>query len=286
VFRRLLLGLLAARLVRPPGETCRVDLECHPGLPYHRNMLWKVALYAGIRLRPYRGGEPADAARPTVRLFWPQVDPAAAPAREPPACWWRGALNGGSRDTSKRTVARVFGEVFGYPLALDPVVHVGPCLAKSNGGSRQDGRVLDCPVAEVDPALAYQVLVDNRAEDGALREFRVPVIGGEIPFVYVKRRSLGARFSNTNLAVSVVAPGEVFSEPERARLLAFCRAMRLDLVELDVLRDRGDGRVYVVDANRPAWGPPRPMRTADAVRAVRAYAAAFARLAGQAGRSP
>jgi hypothetical protein len=101
--------------------------------------------------------------------------------------------------------------------------------------------------------------------------------------VYVKRRSLGARFTNTNTAVSVVPPEDVFCEPERARLLTFCRAMRLDLVELDVLRDRGDGRIYVVDANRPAWGPPRPMRTADAVRA---YAAAFAWLVGQAARSP
>ena len=49
-------------------------------------------------------------------------------------------------------------------------------------------------------------------------------------------------------------------------------------IQLTVLRDTGDGRIYVVDVNPSAWGPPRPLPTVDAVRAVRAYAAALARL--------
>jgi glutathione synthase/RimK-type ligase-like ATP-grasp enzyme len=110
-------------------------------------------------------------------------------------------------------------------------------------------------------------------------DHRVPVVGGEIPLVYLKRRPLRDRFSNTNLRVGLADAGEVFSAAERERLLAFCRAMGLDLGEIDVLRDAGDGRIYVVDVNRTAWGPPRSMRTADAVRAVRAYAAALSRLA-------
>jgi hypothetical protein len=297
-FRALLLALLAARLARPACETCRVDLECWPGVPYHRHMLWKVALYAGMRLVPYQGGGPAGGAgRPRLRLLWPEVPAApegASTRPPPPGEWWRGALNGASREPDKRTVERVFEATFGYGLAVDPTAHRGPCAAKSNRGSAHDGRVIDCPIPEADPALAYELLVDNRTPGGdAVLDLRVPVIGGEVPFVYLKRRPLGARFSNTNSAVALAAPEDVLLDGELGRLGVFCRAMGLDLGELDVLRDRGSGRVYVVDANRPAWGPPRPLRTADAVRAVRAYAAAFARLAARAaaadegrGRSP
>ena len=288
-FRALLLGLLAARLARPAREACRVDLECWPGVPYHRHMLWKVALYAGTRLLPYRGEEPAGGAgRPRLRLLWPEVLAApegAPPPPSPPAGWLRGALNGGSREPDKRTVERVFGETFGYPLAVDPTAHRGPCVAKSNRGSTHDGRVVECPIPAADPALAYELLVDNRAGPGAdaVVDLRVPVVGGEVPFVYLKYRPLGARFGNANSAVALAEPGDVLLDGELERLGAFCQALGLDLGELDVLRDRGSGRVYVVDANPTAWGPPRPLRTGAAVRAVRAYAAALARLAGRTG---
>jgi hypothetical protein len=46
-----------------------------------------------------------------------------------------------------------------------------------------------------------------------------------------------------------------------------------------VLRDRGDGRIYIVDVNGRPFGPPKPIATGDAVRAVQAYAAAVVRLA-------
>jgi hypothetical protein len=290
-FRALLLALLAARLARPAREACRIDLECWPGVPYHRHVLWKVALYAGARLLPYRGeGHAGGAAgrRHRLRLFWPEV-PCASEGVSPPAGWCRGALNGGSRGTDKRTVERVFEATFGYALAVDPTAHRGPCVAKSNVGSAHDGRVIECPIPEADPALAYELLVDNRADADAdaVLDLRVPVVGGEVPFVYLKRRPLGDRFSNTNNAVAIAEPGDVLLNGELERLRAFCRAMGLDLAELDVLRDRSSGRIYVVDANIPAWGPPRPLRTGAAVRAMRAYAAALARLAaGRAGAPP
>ena len=183
-------------------------------------------------------------------------------------------------DVSKRNVERVFAEVFGYALAVDPTTHAGPCVAKSDRrNSAHDGRVIDCPIAEADPELAYERLVDNRLEEAGFLDLRVPVVGGVIPFVYRKHRPLHDRFSNTNLWVGLAAAEEVFSGGERELLRAFCGAMGLDLGELDVLRDAADGRIYVVDVNPTAWGPPRPLRTADASRAVRAYAAAFVRLA-------
>jgi hypothetical protein len=141
-----------------------------------------------------------------------------------------------------------------------------------------DGRVLHCPIAEADQRLAYERLIDNRANENTVLDLRVPVVGREIPFVYLKYRPVADRFSNTNHRVVLAAAEEIFSEEERARLRAFSLAMGLDLGELDVLRDTEDGRIYVVDVNASAWGPPQPLLAADAVRAVRAYAAALARL--------
>jgi hypothetical protein len=288
-FRSLLLALAAARLGRPSSERCGVDLECFPGLPYHRHMLWKVAFYAGARLVPYGGGETGSVRRPRLRLVWPDQTATAAGEprrRRPPPPWWEGALNAGADDESKRKVEREFARVFGYGLAVDPTVHEGPCVAKSDRlNGAHDGRVVACPIAEADPALSYQRLLDNRADADTVLDLRVPVVGGEIPFVYRKYRPLRDRFSNANTAVGIAEPADVFSEVERAKLVALARAMGLELGgELDVLRDARDGRIYVVDANWTSWGPPRPVRTGDAVRAVRAYAAALARLAARADR--
>jgi hypothetical protein len=57
--------------------------------------------------------------------------------------------------------------------------------------------------------------------------------------------------------------------------LRLCREMRLDFGELDVLRDRHDGRIYVVDVNRTPWGPPRTLGTRGALRAIDLVAEAF-----------
>ena len=286
-FRSLLLALAVARLGRPASERCGADLECFPGLPYHRHMLWKVAFYAGARLVPYGGEATANARRPRLRLVWPDQTATAAgePRRPPPSLpWWEGALNARADDESKRKVEREFARAFGYGLAVDPTVHVGPCVAKSDRlNGAHDGRVVECPIAEADPALTYQRLLDNRADADTVLDLRVPVVGGEIPFVYRKYRPLRDRFSNANTAVVIAEPADVFSEAERAKLVALARAMGLELGgELDVLRDARDGRIYVVDANWTSWGPPRPMRTSDAVRAVRTYAEALARLAARA----
>ena len=57
---------------------------------------------------------------------------------------------------------------------------------------------------------------------------------------------------------------------------AFAAAMHLDYGGLDILRDRHDGRIYIVDANKTDMGPPAAMRGQDKLTAMRALAEAFA----------
>ena len=278
-FRLLMSPLGLARLARL-GRTRRCAIECYPGLPNHKEVIWKVAFCTGARLLAYRGDRGRAAAdRPLLRLYW-GGDTAAAPGdRLPPAPEWRRALNAGLLDTGKRNVAAVFARAFGYGLAVDPRTHEGPCVAKSDRNSAHDGRVLDCPTSRVEAGTAYELLVDNRSDERTVVDIRVPVVGGEMPFVYLKYRPLGDRFRNANSRVEIAPTGRVLSRVERARIRAFCRAIGLDLGELDVLRDAADGRIYIVDVNHMPFGPPRPMRPADASRALRSYGEALLRLA-------
>ncbi|MFO1067741.1 MAG: hypothetical protein U1E14_04375 [Geminicoccaceae bacterium] len=272
-FRALVLRLAAARLLGR-GPRARFDLACYPTVPNHKEIMWKVALLAGIGLAAHGGGTvPAAGRRPQVGVIWGGV------RRAPPVSLLPVALNRRLRDTSKSQVGRIFAETFGYALAVDPTTHAGDCVAKSDGNAAHDGRVIRCPIAVADPGLSYQRLVDNRTDDGAVLDFRVPVLGGEIPFVYLKYRPLEGRFRNVNGRVALAETAAVLSAAEQQGIRTFCHAIGLDLGELDVLRDRGDGRIYIVDVNGRPFGPPKPIATGDAVRAVQAYAAAFVGLA-------
>jgi hypothetical protein len=276
-FRSLTLGLLARRLLRP-RRARPVDVECHPGTPNHKELIWKVALLAGFRLLPpVRTPPPGQGRR--VLLYWGGLTGLPPASHHWPRPEWVHALNADIRDTGKRNVARVFAQAFGYDLAVDPTRHVGLCVAKSNADSAHDGRLLECPIAAADPRLAYQMLVDNRAGPDEMLDLRVPVVGDELPFVYLKRRPIDARFANRNNSVEVAAIGDVFSAVEQTSIKTFCPAMALDLGELDILRDARTDRIFIVDVNSMPFGPPRPIAFRDAIRAITLYTDAFSRLA-------
>ena len=276
-FRALALALLGRRLLRRPWQGS-ILVECYPGLPRHKEVIWKVALLAGMRLARPSGARHADEVR-RLRLHWggrTGLDP-TAPASPTPD--WAYAVNARVRDTGKRHVAQVFAATFGYNLAIDPTEHVGPCVTKSNANSAHDGRVLDCPMPTADPQLAYEILVDNRVNEREVLDLRVPVVGDELPFVYLKRRPIGTRFANRNSVVEFGSTDALLSPGEQASIREFCRSMALDLGELDVLRDAGSGRIFIVDVNSMPFGPPKPIAHRDALRAITLYSHALLRFA-------
>ncbi len=184
-------------------------------------------------------------------------------------------INARLRSVEKRTVVACFEETFGYSLSVDPLEFAGPCVAKSNLNAQHDGRLLEAPIAEADPSLVYQRLVDNVAGlfrgEAVICDFRLPVILGHVPFAYLKFRPQASRFSNTNLFVKLAAVTDVLTVREVDLCLEFCRRLGLDYGEIDVLRDRNDGRLYVVDANNRSFGPPKglhPMESDIALRLI------------------
>lgn len=165
-----------------------------------------------------------------------------------------GWINGHCRDISKRTIQRIFEAIFGYPLAIDPLTHQGVCLRKSNRNYVKDAVVVDCPVpaAEIDEQSVYERLVDSRADELGIVELCPSVVGGAV--VSVRRWIRPDWFHSRQLSTvildeTVVIPGSVFSHRELEQLSAFCTAIGLDFGELNVMRDREDGRIYIIDAN-------------------------------------
>jgi hypothetical protein len=159
-------------------------------------------------------------------------------------------INGRCLDISKHTVSQRFEEVFGYSITVDPATHTGTAVQKSDENGTHDGEVITCPLprSSIEDEKVYQKLIDTRTEDGLFVDYRVAVCGRLIPLVLLTYRPSSDRFKETHHWET--APIEdVFTESERAQLRDFVDAMHLDYAELDVLRDREDGRIYVVDAN-------------------------------------
>jgi hypothetical protein len=177
-------------------------------------------------------------------------------------------INCNCLDVSKSKVARVFEDVFGYALSLDPTQWQGEAVEKSELNGAHDGRVITCP-AERRDGKVYEHVIANSDNGQFIEDFRTPMVGGEIALVYIKQRAMCYRFANTNDRVLLRRPEQIFSLEERAKLKEFCQAMQLDWGGLDVLRDRNSGKIYVVDVNKTDMGPPTALPLIEQVRSVR-----------------
>lgn len=155
-------------------------------------------------------------------------------------------------DISKEHVADVFEKVFRYSLRVDPVTHVGPAIEKSNVNGTHDGRVIDCPIASSDivSGQSYQRLVDSTFDGTTSEDLRIAYVLGEIALVYHKYKPLSDRFGTHYLRVDVKRAADVFSQDEINLIIKFCETMGLDFGAVDVMRDKHDGRIYIVDVNK------------------------------------
>ncbi|MET0546243.1 MAG: hypothetical protein ABWZ40_08025 [Caulobacterales bacterium] len=177
-------------------------------------------------------------------------------------------------DVSKTRVTRAFEEAFGYSLAVDPRSSEGPAVEKSEDNGVHDGRIVHTPVEPL-RGRVYQKLIDNQIRDGVVADLRTPTIGGRPICVFIKERPIDHRFSNDNTRVTLHRIEDIFSPGEIECLTRFANALSLDWGGLDVLRDRNDGRIYVVDANKTDMGPPLLLPLRQKLQATRWLSDAF-----------
>ena len=112
--------------------------------------------------------------------------------------------------------------------------------------------------------------------DFVVEDLRTCTVDGEPVLVFRKRRPLERRFANENVSVDWVRPQEVFTPAEIDLIRRFTSEIRLDWGGVDVLRNKKDGRIFIVDANKTDMGPPVALPLGQKLRATRLLARAFA----------
>ncbi|MDQ3697673.1 MAG: hypothetical protein M3373_06570 [Gemmatimonadota bacterium] len=184
-------------------------------------------------------------------------------------------LNLHCNDVSKRRVDQAAFDAFGYDIRVDPRRYCGPCVRKSDENALHDGTIIDCPVPAAESGYVYQRVIDNRIDDGTVEDVRLPVFGSILPFAYRKYRPVRDRFANRNARVVLASTEEVMDRTELQAVLGFCSSMQVEYAEIDVLRDRSDGRLYVIDVNPTPYGPPNHLSATDVKRAMALMDGAF-----------
>jgi len=226
---------------------------------------WYLLPVLANRARMKRTGDFARA--DAVFYFEDQtvVEPPQVPAGS------KKAFNFGCHDISKSKVGEVFKQVFGYDLAVDPRTYKGKIAVKSEINGAHDGYAAIAPLPPehpYNPKLVYQRLIDNTVDDKWAEDMRCPITGGDIDIIFVKRRPLKSRFANLNSSVTLQSPDELLSTEERANIKKFAAAMGLDWGGMDILRNKEDGKIYIVDVNKTDMGPPIALSMKDKSKAT------------------
>lgn len=257
----------AARLAGTGG-----DIVCAPERPQAHSVLFHITRRLGLRVHT-RAVDHAEA-------FVFSLD---ATYRTPPPDLVRVArrrlvVNLACTDISKRAVAAAYEATFGEPLAIDPRVFHGLAVAKPELNSSGPGEIVRCPT-QPRPGTAYQRLVDNVTAPDVAEVVRAPVFAGTIPFVWVHRDAVAERFRHRgDRRSSVVDTALLMTSEESQAVASMCARLGADYAEVDVLRDRPTGQIFVVDVNSTPWtynALPARVRERTYEGCAEAFAAAF-----------
>lgn len=270
--------LMAARA--SSGRPVRQPVYFYPEGPHPYTVCYRTLHRLGIN--PVRGWPTPQA--PGLVFVWKDDTYVTAPsAQEMSRAAGSTLINGACLDISKERVDTVHQQVLGYALAVDPTTFTGKMAVKSNLNGAHDGQELTGPLASPSTDSVYQRVVNNRPKKvpapltnrDVVCDIRVAIFGGQAGFAYLKYRPIENRFSNTNSLVEITQLSDAFSQQEIELIEAFCLAFGLDYGEIDVVRDAGDGRIYILDINKTPLGPPNGLPETQRERAIEMYCQAF-----------
>jgi hypothetical protein len=257
----LWLSDIAARSGRMPPV-----VVAYPDLPSRRTTLHKVCRANRWELTNVPRKNPLV----TIRFEDATVKAEPMPTAVVGRVW-----NAACTDISKTTLDKHHADIFGYGVCLDPTSHVGPLLEKSNGNAAHDGVERQGPWHKVLADKVYQRIIDNRDESGRVLDLRLVFVCGLTPVTYLKYKSEADRYSNETTAAALAATEDLFSTIELNHITLLMNRLGVDVAELDILRDRSSGQIFVVDVNPTPWGPPAGLNAQDTQRAIADVAAAF-----------
>ncbi len=182
-------------------------------------------------------------------------------------------INLHSRDISKVFVDKAFKKVFGYSTFIDPKSYTGKIVKKNDINAIHDGTILQGPVKTTEDGFIYQILINNAGPGDTVIDIRVPIVNGTIDFVYEKFKPVDNRFGHPSKSV-VRKIEDMLSTKEIELLNKLCDEMQLEFGEMDVLRNKDDGKIYVIDVNNTPQFQ-RKLIKEDEKTALHKIAAAF-----------
>ena len=229
--------------------SARKKILFYPDIPWETSVVNQICLQQGYRITNNINGKYDLAFKWKDTTFYQPDDKLKRIAET------RQVINIGFNDIRKKHVDAVFKEVFGYFTRVDPLTFTGKCVRKSDKNAVHDGQIIECPIADPDPESIYQKLIDNQIDAVSTMIMRVPIYKGAIPMMYILTKPVEARFSEYNSSRRLVSEiSEFLTQEEQRNILLFSERMGIDYGELDVLRDRSDGKIYILDANNTPDG--------------------------------
>jgi hypothetical protein len=236
-----------------------------PGFPLPFNYtMAHICARLGLRMKKQRSE------RTKLAIYWKDAS-VLSPPQQPTGLR---CVNAHCLDITKAHVAKTFEDIFGYSHTVDPAKPQGLIVRKSNLNGMHDGILIETP-ASPEPGYVYETVIDNQINDGFIEDIRVPIIGSQIPCIYFKRRWIETRFGEDNSSAALAKWEDALSKTEVQQLMTFAKAMGAEFCELDVLRDRKSGLIYVVDVNKTPWGPPKKFSFREKIACIDSLALAF-----------
>lgn len=157
-------------------------------------------------------------------------------------------INARCNDVTKLRTDVEFHRAFGYSSLVNP--RKERSIEKTEVQATKEMREVP-PGTKPRAGFVYQRPIDTRNKQGHYVDLRCNLVGHRIFRVFVKRKS--RRFTGDGDARSeIVPPSHVFSREEIANIERMSELFGCDFADMDVLRDRKDGRIYVVDVNYTA----------------------------------
>ncbi|MFH1322057.1 MAG: hypothetical protein ABII90_15570 [Bacteroidota bacterium] len=180
-----------------------------------------------------------------------------------------------SRNIGKEFIDEIHERVLGYCTKLNPLTYNGKAVKKNLLNAKHDGKIVHCPVNSIEEGYIYQKFINNEVDVNIVRDIRVPIINYKIPFVYFKNKKISDRFTNETIKTTLEKAESIFEPVDINNIISFCKELKLDFGELDVLRDKNDNKIYIVDVNNTPYGPPASISKKDEKQAISLLADLF-----------
>lgn len=160
--------------------------------------------------------------------------------------------NLGGIDVRKSRVDAIFFGVFAWRSIIQyPDSHWGTMVEKSENQCAHDGQIIRGPISNKKSGKIYQMLIDNRVDNGKLEEMRFSFIKGKCIYAWKKFRPGSDMFGQKCRCVLFRHPLDIVDRIEMKNLELFVLNFDTPYCEIDVLR-HSDGKIYVIDVNNVA----------------------------------